>query len=110
MTRLNTLDIQGLEALLRNLGARVPIPAFSEILSFPQENPVDIYRLYLTQATNQLINCDSAKVYDGFQQTSIISKGDLALVTPRLGFRGKKPDEMAAEIASKVCELPQVNT
>lgn len=104
MTRPSTLEISGLEALLSSLGIQTPIPASTETATFPTANVVDIYRLYLTQATIELLSCDPGKVYDGFQRTTHLSKGDLSLVTPRLGVRDKKPHELAAEIAANVCK------
>lgn len=104
MTRPSTLEISGLEALLSSLGIQTPIPAFTEIASFPTANVVDIYRLYLAQATIELLSCDPGKVYDGFQRTTHLSNGDLSLVSPRLAVREKRPDELAAETTAMVCK------
>jgi arginyl-tRNA synthetase len=101
MSRPSTLDIKGLEALLHTLGADIPVPKFSEIQSFPLQKPIDIYRLYLLQATKQITEIDPAKIYDSFQRTAL-SRGNLVLVAPRLGLRGKRPEELAADIVAKV--------
>lgn len=102
MGSYNTLDAEGLQALLHRIGIDSPIPTFPSVTPFPLHNPIDLYRLYLTQAAKQVVDCDPSKVYDGFQRPTNPGKGDLSLVTARLGMRGKKPDELAAEIASKV--------
>ncbi|KAH8704242.1 arginyl-tRNA synthetase [Talaromyces proteolyticus] len=106
MGRSNTLNNQGLETLLQNLEVDGPLPVFPSISSYPLENPMDIYRLYLTHATNQIIECDSANIYDSLQRPTNASKCDLTLVVPRLGIRVKKPDEFAVEIASKFPKSP----
>lgn len=98
----STLESQGLEALLRNLQVETPLPSAS-ISSSPLHNPVDVYRLSLVELISQILNHDKAVVHDAVQRTIVISKGDLALVTPRLKIKGRNPNELAVEIASKVC-------
>lgn len=102
MDTQKTTDLQGLEALLQKLGAEVPIPHFEDIASYPLANPIDIYRLYLTHAFSKTIECDTKGIYHALQRTNVLAKGDLALVLPRLGLRGRKIDELASEITSKV--------
>jgi arginyl-tRNA synthetase len=101
-TSSNTLSLPGLEAYLGELGVPIPLPTFPS--SDPINNPNDVYRSYIAAELEKLIGCDRALLYDSLQRTSTPSKGDLVLVVPRLRLKGVKPNELAAELSSKVYE------
>jgi arginyl-tRNA synthetase len=99
-TTSKTLSLSSLQALLSQLGAPIPLPSFPN--ADPVSNPNDIYRLYIADALEKLIDCDRDLVYESLQRTSTPSKGDLVLVLPRLRLKGVKLSELGAELASKV--------
>ena len=101
-----TLSLPSLQTYLGELGVPIPLPTFPS--SDPINNPNDVYRSYIAAELEQLIGCDRVLLYDSLQRTSTSSKGDLVLVVPRLRLKGVKPNELAAELSSKVDELPTV--
>jgi len=99
-----TLSLQSLEAYLEELGLLVPIPTFPS--TYPIHNPVDIYRSYIAAALEKLLDCNRNLIYDSLQWTSTPSKGDIALVLPRLRIKGVKPNELGVELGAKACKPP----
>ena len=95
-----TLSLPNLEAYLQELGVPGPIPRFSSAV--PVHNPNDIYRSYIAAALEALTGCDRSLLYESLQRTSTPSKGDVALVLPRLRAKGVKPSDLGVELASKV--------
>ncbi|KAK2751149.1 hypothetical protein FQN57_000224 [Myotisia sp. PD_48] len=95
----STLTIQGIESLLKSLGAEVPI------LEYPYaniiDNPIDIYRLLITGVIQQIAVCESDIAYDSIQKTNTIANGDLSIVIPRLRRKRIKHQKLAEDIASK---------
>ena len=69
----------------------------------PEINPVDIYRAHLTNILADVTGVDAAIIYPALQWTQTLEKGDLVLPVPALRVKGKKPPELAAEWAEKVC-------
>lgn len=103
-TKSETLSLPGLQAFLGELGVPIPLPTFPS--SDPINNPNDVYRSYIASELEKLVGCDRALLYDSLQRTSTPGKGDLVLVVPRLRLNGVKPNELAAELSSKVDERP----
>jgi arginyl-tRNA synthetase len=68
----------------------------------PELNPVDIYRSHITELLAQQIDLDPKLIYGSLQYTQSLEKGDLVLPVPALRIKGKKPDALAQELASKV--------
>lgn len=98
----NTLTLSRLQSYLAGLQLPIPIPTFSA--ANPVDNPNDIYRSYIAAALAKLIDCDRDRLYESLQRTSTPSKGDIALVLPRLMMKGVKPKDLGVELASGVCE------
>ena len=85
--------------MLKNIGLpEVP----KEPNTYPEINPVDIYRSHITELLAPIAGVDKKIVYQALQWTNSLDKGDLVLAVPALRLKGKKPDEVAADIASKV--------
>ncbi len=72
---------------------------------FPSRNPFDLYRAHLAGLVAGLANVDAKIVYPSLQWTSGLDKGDIVMATPALRMKGKKPDELAKEIAEQVRDV-----
>ena len=95
----HTQSLDQLSSLLKNIGLpEVP----KEPNTYPEINPVDIYRSHITELLAPIAGVDKKIVYQALQWTNSLDKGDLVLAVPALRLKGKKPDEVAADIASKV--------
>jgi arginyl-tRNA synthetase len=68
----------------------------------PDTNPVDIYRSHITSLLAPITGVDPAIIYPAIQWTQTLDKGDAILAVPALRVKGKKPQELAEEWASKV--------
>ncbi|EFE40444.1 hypothetical protein TRV_04838 [Trichophyton verrucosum HKI 0517] len=92
-------SIQGLEALLQSLKVSTPIP------QFPQANvlfaPADIYRSYIAEVIQKLVECDKDTAYDAVQWANAATNADLMLITARLKLKGINPKQLAEDIVSK---------
>ena len=78
-----TLDVQGLEALLQELGAAIPIPSYpsADVLN----KPLDIARVYLADILHGLLDCDTTLAYSSIQLPGSPDDGDLSIIIPKLG-------------------------
>ncbi|EKG15086.1 Arginyl-tRNA synthetase class Ic [Macrophomina phaseolina MS6] len=74
----------------------------------PELNPFDIYRSHITELLAQASGVDQKIIYPTIQWTQSLDKGDLTMAVPALRIKGKKPDELAKEIADKFPESPLV--
>ncbi|KAM5448835.1 arginyl-tRNA synthetase [Microsporum canis] len=77
----------------------------SEVSSYPNcypaFNPVDKYRAHIAELVAEASGLEPAFVYTKILWTNMLEKGDLILPVPALQIKGKKPQEIAADIASK---------
>lgn len=88
-----------LSATLQSLGvSQVP----RQPNTYPAINPVDIYRSHITELLAPIAGIDPKIVHNALQWTQTLQMGDLVLPVPALRLKGKKPDELAKEIAEKV--------
>ena len=74
--------------------------------SFDALNPVDIYRNHIGEALAPIVGVSATEISSKIQWTQTQDKGDLMLPVPALRIKGKKPNELAAEWAEKVCKVP----
>lgn len=82
--------------------------------SYPSLNPIDIYREHLANTLGPIAGVEPSVVYSKLQWTQTLDKGDLMLPVPALQIKGKKPQQLAAEIGEKfpesdLVEKPIVN-
>lgn len=96
-----TYTVDGLECLLRKAGLDTPVPAF--LGDDTLHNPQDIFRAYLAETVQRLVDCDRLVAYESIQSSNVTGMGDLVVVTPRLRLKGSKPKEVVTELAHKVC-------
>jgi arginyl-tRNA synthetase len=97
---MSTLSIAALEARLENLDVHSPLPKFANTQVL--QNPIDIYRSYLTNILVPLVSVEPQVVYGSLQWANNLGHGDLLLVFPKLRLKGVKPVEYAKVLASKV--------
>ncbi|KAH7326457.1 hypothetical protein B0I35DRAFT_405695 [Stachybotrys elegans] len=99
-----TCSITGLEALLHKAGLDTPVPVFpgADIV----HNPQDIFRAYLADTLQRLIDCDRSVAYDAIQPSNVTGAGDLVVVSPRLRVKDVAPKDLAADLALKFPRSP----
>jgi arginyl-tRNA synthetase len=83
-------------------GFQTPEMAFPN--SYPDLNPVDVYREHISTLLAPIVGLDPEAVYPKLQWTQTLDKGDLMLPVPALQIKGKKPQQVAAEIGEKFPE------
>jgi len=77
------------------------IPTFPGVQLYPGNNPVDVYRAVIIEQLQTITGAEPAIVNNALQWTQDLKHGDLMLPVPALRLKGKKPDELAKEIAEK---------
>lgn len=77
--------------------------------SYPSLNPVDIYREHIAERLGPIVDIKPSAVYPKLQWTQTLDKGDLVLPVPALQIKGKKPQQIAAEIGEKFPETDLVH-
>jgi len=70
--------------------------------TYPERNPVDTYRSHITELLAPVAGVDSKILYPVIQWTQTLDMGDLVVPVPALRIKGKKPDQLAKELADKV--------
>ncbi|WPH04928.1 glycosyltransferase family 90 protein [Acrodontium crateriforme] len=104
-------DLDSVTVQLSALGLATTIPAFDGVQLYPEYNPVDIYRAYIIDEVRKATGVEPAIINGAIAWTQDLKHGDLVLPVPALRLKGKKPDEMAKEIAEKFeCPLIQKPT
>ncbi|KAK5123814.1 hypothetical protein LTR85_002450 [Meristemomyces frigidus] len=96
----SSLNMDEITSQLQKLGVS-QIPTFSGVLLYPQHNPVDVYRAYIIEQIHKITEADPAVINNAVAWTQDLKHGDLVLPVPALRLKGKKPDELAKEIAEK---------
>lgn len=95
----HTQSMDELSATLSAIGiSKVP----QQPNTYPALNPVDIYRSHITELLAPVAGVDPKIVFNALQWTNTLEKGDLVLAAPALRLKGKKPDELAKDLAEKV--------
>ena len=77
------------------------VPSFPDVQLYPDLNPVDIYRAVIIEQLQSITGAEPAIINGAVQWTQDLKHGDLMLPVPALRLKGKKPDELAKEIADK---------
>lgn len=70
--------------------------------TYPELNPVDIYRSHITELLASSSGIDAKTILPTVSWTQKPEMGDLVIAVPALRIKGKKPDELAQELAEKV--------
>jgi arginyl-tRNA synthetase len=85
----------------------------SEVLKFPESypefNPVDIYRCFISTHLAKITGVDVKTVYPALQWTQALDKGDLNLAIPRLRVKSDAPDKLAKRWAEEVSKAQPRN-
>lgn len=71
---------------------------------YPSLNPVDIYREHISEKLAEVTGIDPQMIYTKLAWTSTLDKGDLNLPVAALQIKGKKPQDLAVELAEKFPE------
>ena len=77
------------------------LPAPQGIQLHPERNPVDVYRAVIIDQVSQTTGVEPSIVSNAVQWTQDLKHGDLVIPVAALRLKGKKPDELAKEIAEK---------
>ncbi|KAK5735222.1 arginyl-tRNA synthetase [Elasticomyces elasticus] len=94
------LDTHQITSQLEKIGLSQP-PTFSGVQLSSEYNPVDIYRAYIIEQIQKISGAEPAIINNALAWTQDLKHGDLVLPVPALRLKGKKPDELAIEIADK---------
>lgn len=95
-----SLDMDQITSQLLTIGLSTP-PQFLGVDLFPDSNPVDIYRAFIIDEIHKSTGVEPAIINNAVSWTQDLKHGDLVLPVPALRLKGKKPDELAKEIADK---------
>lgn len=71
---------------------------------YPSLNPVDIYREHISEKLAEVTGIDPQTIYPKLAWTNTLDKGDLNLAVAALQIKGKKPQDLAVELADKFPE------
>lgn len=96
---MTTSTVTDLEALVEQLGVKVPIPQFpaADVL----KRPLDIGRSYLADVFCSLLECDPEVAYKSIHWPNDISSGDLAVILPKLS-QGGDSNAVGFDLTNKV--------
>ncbi|KAG8623278.1 hypothetical protein KVT40_008254 [Elsinoe batatas] len=72
----------------------------------PELNPVDVFRVAISDELHRITNLDKLQIYGALAWTATLDKGDLIIAVPRFRIKGKPPDQLAQEWASKFPSHP----
>jgi len=100
-TQPGTQSMDDLAASLKSFGIS-NVPQTSSVHTYPTFNQFDIYRSHITELLTPITGADPKIIYSALQWTQVLDFGDLMLPVPALRLKGKKPDELAKDIAEKV--------
>ena len=100
-TQPPTQTMDELASSLQALGVS-KVPLVPETPAYPTLNQIDIYRSHITELLEPITGADKKIIYPALQWTQTLEYGDLMLPVPALRLKGKKPDEMAKQIAAQV--------
>lgn len=95
-----TCSVSGIEDLLGKAGLHTPVPEFpgADIV----HNPQDIFRVYLADTLQRLVDCDRLVAYESIQPSNVTGQGDLVIVSPRLRLKDVKPKDLVLDLAHRV--------
>ncbi|OQO06147.1 hypothetical protein B0A48_08735 [Cryoendolithus antarcticus] len=93
-------QLQHITSQLQKLGLP-DLPSHPDVLLYPQNNPVDVYRAHIIQQVQEITGAEPKAIDGALAWTLDLKHGDLVLPVPALRLKGKKPDETAKEIAEK---------
>ena len=99
-TNGNMHDTQRITCQVQQLGIS-DVPSFPELQLYPQYNALDVYRTQIVSQVQKILNVEPEIINNALQWTLDLKHGDLILPVPALRLKGKKPDELAKEIADK---------
>ena len=100
ITNSESPSMDHITSQLQSLGMS-SVPSFPELQLFPEYNPVDVYRAVIISQLQSITGADPTIINGAVQWTQDLKHGDLMLPVPALRMKGKKPDELAKEIAEK---------
>ncbi|KAI5467461.1 hypothetical protein BGZ63DRAFT_344698 [Mariannaea sp. PMI_226] len=99
-----TCTVSGLTDLLGKVGLDTPVPEFpgGDIV----HNPQDIFRAYLADTLQKLVNCDRVVAYEAIQPSNVTGQGDLVIISPRLKLKDVKPKDLVTDLAHRLPRSP----
>ncbi|RTE79655.1 hypothetical protein BHE90_005830 [Fusarium euwallaceae] len=99
-----TCSVSGLEDLLGKAGLHTPVPEFpgADIV----HNPQDIFRVYLADTLQRLVDCDRLVAYEAIQPSNVTGQGDLVIVSPKLRLKDVKPKDLVLDLAHRLPRSP----
>lgn len=105
--QIHEQSVEGLNAAIRSLGLS-RVPQVPETATFPVYNQGDIFRSHIAELLEPITGAPAKIILPALAWTAVLDHGDLVLPVPALRLKGKKPDQIAAEIQEKFPESPLV--
>lgn len=94
----STMDMDLITSQLQKVGLS-QLPTFPGVQLYPEYNPVDVYRAYIIEQIHKITEVEPSIINNAVAWTQDLKHGDLVLPVPALRLKGKKPDELAQDIA-----------
>jgi arginyl-tRNA synthetase len=91
-----------LSTILAAAGLKEPPTKFPD--TYPELNPLDVYRAHITELVAPLADVDPKLVLPALARPITLAEGDINLPVAALRIKGKKPLDIAAELAEKLPE------
>lgn len=86
-----------------NMQNTTAVPQGEGIEAHPDLNPVDVFRLAITDELGKVTGLSKEDIFPALSWTNTLQKGDLTIAIPRFRIKGVPPEQLAEEWASKVC-------
>lgn len=103
MAVTNGQPVTGTDRSLTRLLSELRLPPFNRHdEAYPERNPTDIFRCYITDQLAKVSGIGPELIYPALSWTNTLDKGDLVIAVPRLRLKGAAPAEKAAEWAKAV--------
>jgi arginyl-tRNA synthetase len=73
--------------------------------AYPDQNPLDIFRIHIAERLAPLAGVEPEAVFAGLDRATKPETGDFVLAVPRLRIKGAKPQELGEKWQSQVLSL-----
>ena len=105
LANLTMAQINAIAALTESVqGLSLSAIAEQYPTAHPEVNPLDIYRVHLSNVLSEIAGAGKDVVYSVIMWTSSLEKGDFQVAVPAMRIKGKKPDVLATEWVDKFPE------
>jgi hypothetical protein len=76
--------------------------------AYPDDNPLDAFRLHIAERLAHLAGVTPEAVFSGLDRPAKPDMGDFVIAVPRLRIKGAKPNELAEKWQAEVIKPPSL--